>query len=269
MLAFAFRMLHDKLRSFIIYSLAAVGFLEMYVALFPAIRQQASQFDQMLKSFPPELFKAMNMDPSTLSFATLESYLSTEYMSFLWPILAIFFAVSLANYISVAEIDKGTIETLASLPASRSRIFVERYFAGLLILAGFCAISLFGVIPLAKMHSSEYILGNYLTASVGSFLFIWAVYSLASLSSVLFSERSRANMLSGGVLILMYVIQIISTLKESLSDLKYLSFFHYFNGSDLLVKNVYPEYMLLALGGFAVIAVLLSLVWFNRRDLSV
>jgi ABC-2 type transport system permease protein len=241
----------------------------MYIAIFPAIRQQAAQVDQMLKSFPPELFKAMNMDPSTLSFSTLESYLSTEFMSFLLPILAIVFAISMANYISVNEIDKGTIETLASLPAKRIRIFTERYLTGLLLIAGFCAISLLGAIPLAMLHNTGYILSNFVTAAIGTFLFVWAIYSLAVLSSVIFSEKGKATMATSGVIILMYVINILSSLNDNLKNLQYFSFFHYFNGSELLVKNTYPQYSLLAFGGFAIIVTIVAAIWFNRRDLSV
>jgi len=183
--------------------------------------------------------------------------------------MAIIFAISIANYISVNEVDKGTIETLVSLPVSRTRIFVERYLTGLAILASFCVISIFIAIPLAELHNIKYILGNYLTASIGSLLFIWAVYSLATLFSVIFSEKSRATTASGGVLVFMYVLGIIATLQDNLSNLRYLSFFHYFNGSDLLSKNVYPEYAILVLGGFAITVFLAGLFWFNRRDLSV
>lgn len=269
MFAFATRMLRDKYKTFIGYLLTAVAFLEMYVALFPSIRQQAGQFDQMLKSFPPALFKAMNMDPNTLSFASLEAFLSTEYMSFLWPIMAIIFAISLANYISVNEVEKGTMEMLISLPVNRVRVFMERYSAGLLILAGFSAVSLLGAIPLAGLHGISYISNNYVTAAVGSFFFVWAVYSLAILFSVIFSEKGRASMASGGILIVMYVISIIANLQDSLKNIQYFSFFHYFNGSDLLAKGIYPGHSLFVLGGFAVVATVVALLWFNRRDLSV
>ncbi len=269
MLAFFRRMIRDKYKTFIAYSVSALALLEMYVALFPSIKQQSAQIDQMMRAFPPELFKAMNMDPSMLSFSALESYLSTEYMSFLWPILAIIFAISIAHYISINEVDRGTIETLASLPTSRIRIFVERYFAGLLLLVAFTAISLLGIIPLASMHEINYVLANYLTAAGGSFLFVWAIYSLAILISVLFSEKGKASMVTGGIVTLMYVLSIIASLKDSLKNLQYFSFFHYFSGADLLAKNLIPEYMVLALGGFAVVASIVALVIFRRRDLSV
>jgi len=269
MLAFFNRMIRDKYKAFIAYSISAVALLEMYVALFPAIKRQSVQIDQMMRSFPPELFKAMNMDPSMLSFSTLESYLSTEYMSFLWPILAIIFAISIAHYILINEIDRGTIETLISLPASRVRIFAERYFVGLLLLAAFVAISLLGIVPLAGVHGINYILTNYLTAAGGAFFFVWAVYSLAVLISVIFSEKGKASMVTGGIITLMYVLSIIASLKDSLKNLQYLSFFHYFNGPDLLAKNIVPDYMVLALGGFAVIASIVALMIFRKRDLSV
>lgn len=269
MLAFFNRMIRDKYKAFIAYSVSALALLEMYVALFPAIKQQSVQIDQMMRSFPPELFKAMNMDPSMLSFSTLESYLSTEYMSFLWPILAIIFAISIAHYISINEIDRGTVETLASLPASRTRIFAERYFAGLLLVAAFAAISLLGIVPLASIHGIDYVLTNCLTATGGAFLFIWVVYSLAVLISVIFSEKGKASMVTGGILTLMYVLSIISSLQNNLKNLQYLSFFHYFNGTDLLAKNIVPDYMVLILSGFAIIASIVALMIFRKRDLSV
>lgn len=269
MFAFASRMFRDKLKSLIIYSIFSIGFLEMYVAIFPIISQRADQFDKILSTLPPEVFKAVGMDVSTLSFGNFESYLSTEYISLLWPILAIIFAISIANYISVNEVDKGTIETLMSLPVNRTRIFIERYFTGLLILFIFCAISIFGVLPLAMIHGVDFSFVNYLTTTIGSCLFIWAIYSLATLMSVIFSEKGKATMISAGILMLMYVVHIISTLNESLKNIQYLSFFHYYKGSDLLAKNVYPEFVLLALGGFAILSTIGAIVWFNRRDLSV
>lgn len=269
MFAFFNRMLRDKYKTFIGYCLSTLALLEMYVALFPAIKSQAVQFDQMLRSFPPELFKAMNMDPATLSFSTLESYLSSEYMGFLWPILAIIFAISIANYISVNEIDKGTMETLVSLPVSRTKIFVERYLAGLLMMAGFAVVSLLGALPLVMMHGASFIFANFLTATIGSFLFLWAVYSLATLCSVIVSEKGRASMVSGGILTLMYVLFVISTLQDNLKNLRYVSFFNYFSGSDLLASNIYSQYSIPVLVGFSIVVAVVALLWFNKRDLSV
>jgi ABC-type transport system involved in multi-copper enzyme maturation permease subunit len=247
----------------------AIGFLEMYIAMFPTIKEQSGQFDQMLKAMPQEIFKAMNMDVSSLSFGNLESYLSTEYMSFLWPILGIIFVISLANYILVNEVEKGTIETLASLPATRSKVFIERYSAGIVLLVIFVAVSIFAAIPLAQITNSSVAAINYLTTALGGFLFMWAIYSVATMFSTIFSEKGKATMATGGVLILMYVLNIIAALNDNLTNIKYASFFNYFNGSDLLAKNIFSINSLFVLGGVAIATTLIALFWVNRRDLSV
>ncbi len=269
MLAFSARMFKDKFKTFLIYSVSAIGLLEMYIALFPAIRKQAGQFEQILKTFPPDIFKAMNMDSTSMSFSTLESYLSTEYMSFLWPILAIVFAISMANYIFANELDKGTIETLLSLPAKRIKIFFERYLTGLVLIAGFCAFSIMSAMMLAQLHNIDYIFNNFLTATIGSFVFMWAVYSLGILSTVVFSEKGRSTMVASGVLILMYVVNIISSLNTDLENLRYFSFFNYFNGSELLAKNAFPEYMFIGFSGAILLTTIFAAVRFSKRDLSV
>jgi ABC-type transport system involved in multi-copper enzyme maturation permease subunit len=269
MLAFTRRMLRDKYKSFIVYSIAAIVFLETYIALFPAMQKQAAQLDKLIGAMPPDMFKAFNMDPSALYFHSLEPFLSTDYLSFLWPILAIVFAVSMANYLLVNEVEKGTIDTLASLPVTRNRIFIERYLTGLLLLAVFTLVGIFGAIPLAQLNNVHFVLANYVTTACGALLFGWAVYSLATLFSVIFSDKGRATMATGAILIVMYVGNAVALINDKIKDLKYFSFFHYFSGSDLLAHNTYPGYILPVLGGFAVIVSVAALVWVNRRDLSV
>ena len=269
MFAFFTRMIRDKFKLFLIYSLTAIGLLEMYVALFPTLQKNAVQFDAVMKTFPPEMFKAMNMDPASLSMGNFESYLSSEFMSFLWPILAIVFAISLANYICINEVDKGTIEALISLPAKRIKIFIQRYFAGLLLLFCFCLISIFAVIPLAEIHNINYVFANYKVAAVGLMLFIWVVYSTATFVSVIFSEKGKSSLTVGGILVLMYVFNIISALNSQLVNLKYFSIFYYFNGSELLGKGAYTEHIFIALGGVALAMVILSVIVFRKRDLAI
>lgn len=236
MLSFATRMIRDKYKTFLAFLGGSVLFLEMYIALFPFIQKQSASFDVMLKSMPAEFFKAMNMDAATFSFANLESYLSTEFMSFLWPILAIILAIILANYLIINEIDKGTVETLSSLPVSRTRIFIERYLTGFMMIVVFSFFSMLLAPILAAIHSIDFNFGNYLMAGFGAFLFSWAIYSLAIGVSMLFKEKGKSNMIIGGILVLMYVLSVVASLKDNIQWLKYFSFFHYFNGADLMAK---------------------------------
>jgi ABC-2 type transport system permease protein len=120
-----FRMMKDKFNTMLIYSLSSIAFLEMYIATFPYVQKQADSFNQMVKSLPKEMFSALGIDPSQLSYSNLQSYLATEMFSFMWPILAIIFCTSLANYSIAGEIEKGDIELTLAQPVSRTKILVE------------------------------------------------------------------------------------------------------------------------------------------------
>lgn len=268
MAVFFWRMLRDKYKLLLIYIVAMLGLLEMYVALFPAIKKQSASFDQMIQSMPEAMFKAFGMDPTSFSFGSFQSYLSSEYMSFLWPLLAVTFTVSVANYIAVREADGGTIETLLSLPVRRTRVFLERYAAGLLMVVTFAAVSMLGALPLAFMHGVDFEAKNFVVATVGSALFVVTVYTMATACSVFFTARSKATMTVSGVLVLMYVLNVVSGLNENLERLRYVSIFNYFNGAELLGRAVYPVHMFTVLGGATLILIAFSLWWFNRRDYS-
>lgn len=262
-------MLRDKFKSLMIFSLSAITFLEMYIALFPSIKNQSTEIDKMIKAFPPEMFKAMGMDPATLSFGNLQAFLSSEYMSFLWPIMVIVFAVSLANYICVNDVEKGTIETVASLPLSRKKIFIERYLAGLMALIIFCLVGIMSAVILATFHELDFVFINYITTLIGSIMFAGAIYSIAVLCSAIFSEKGKASMVTSGIIISMYVLYAISILNNDLKNLKYFSFFNYFNGTELLTNNQFPNGMFVIFGFVIAVTSLLALKRFNKRDLSV
>ena len=268
MLIFFRSMLRDKLKLLAVYVISTVGLLEMYVALFPAIKKQSANFDQMIQSMPEAMFKAFGMDPANFSFGSFETYMSSEYMSFLWPVLAISFAISLANYIAVRESDDGTIETLLSLPVRRSQIFVERFGAGMFMIIIFSTISMLAALPLAWVHNVTVDAGHFVVASVGSALFATVVFSIGTLCSVLFSARGRATMIASGILVLMYALNIISGLNEHLQNMRYLSIFNYFNGSELLGKAIFPSHMFTAFGGIILVTFVFSVWRFSRRDYS-
>jgi ABC-2 type transport system permease protein len=269
MLGIVLRSLKNNKGSLAIYSIASIGFLEVYVSMFPFMQQQSAQLSDMLKLYPESLMKAFGFDSSQLLFDQIGSFLATEQFSFMWPIMAIIFLVSYSNSSIVGEIENGTVEVLLSQPISRTKIFFGRYFAGLINLFVFTFASVFAVVPLALLHDIKYNTKGLLAFSIEAFLFGAAIFSLAMLASSLFSEKGKANIITIGVLISMYVANIVSSLKPSLSDLQYFSFFHYYNPASALVKNTFPDWTLIVFIGFSLVVTAVAAVWFNKRDVAV
>ncbi|MDZ7586371.1 MAG: ABC transporter permease subunit, partial [Patescibacteria group bacterium] len=229
------RTIKDRRVLLLIYCLASVALLWMYIALFPAFKEQSASMEQLIKSYPESFMKAFNFDIK--SFTTLEGYLSTEQFSFMWPIMTIFMLVGFAGAALAGEIESGTIEVLLSQPLSRMKLFISRYLVGFTMLVIFVAISIFAAIPLSEAYNISFKTENFVTVAILGFMFGLSIFSIAMFLSSIFSDKGKVFFITGGLLIVMYVLNILAAIKESLSDLKYASFFYYFNPSKALIYN--------------------------------
>jgi ABC-2 type transport system permease protein len=262
------RHIKDNRNSLLIYSIFAILMTWLYVAMFPSIAKQSAQFTEMLKNYPEGFMKAFGIDSAQLTFSSLESFLAMENYNFMWPIMAIALTVSLASNAIAGEIEKSTIILLLSQPISRIKLFFAKYFSALFNLSVFTIFSVLCSIPLAKLHHIEFISKNYLFMALLAFTFGLAVYSLAIFFSSLFSEKGKVVFFTVGIMVLMYAIKIISSLKDNLSDLKYLSFFYYFDQDSFLVKGHFEALNIAVFLTTALFFTIAACLIFQKRDIA-
>lgn len=267
MWAIIWRTIKDRKISIIVYCLAAIGMVWMFVALYPSFSSQGEEFDQFLQSYPKEFLQAFNIE--TISLDTIEHFLTLEYFSIMWPLIMLFMVVSYAANAIAREIEKGTAEILLAKPVSRTTIFLARYITGLLIILIFTAVSVFSVIPLAELSNVEWVWYGFPVIFVLSLLFAWAVFSLALMCSVMFSEKSKVYMVMGGGLVFMYVLKIITNFKEDLDWLQYASFFHFYDYDQAMIQHEYNMTSIMVFAAVAAMATVIGLYWFNKRDIAV
>lgn len=267
MFGIAKRMFLDKKNALMAYCVSIFSFVGLYLALFPSIKEQSAQLNSLLDSYPDAFFKAFGLDKADLAFQYVESYLSSEIFSFIWPIMVVILMVSLANYAIVSEKARGTIELTMAQPVSRLKVFASRYLAGVTALSIFTAVTILSVFSLAEAYNIDYRAGHFIKMGIVSFMFGLAIFSLAMLFSSLVSEKGKASFLAGGLFILMYVLNIVSALKESLSDLKYFSFFRYYAPGTVLNKGIYVDNTFWVFGGVILVATILAAYTFNKKDL--
>lgn len=260
------RTIRDRRVIFLVYLGSSIALLWMYIALFPAFREQSASLEQLIKSYPESFLKAFNFDIK--SFTTLGGYLATEQFSFIWPILLIFMLIGYAGNALAGEIEKGTIEILLSEPISRLKLFLSRYLAGLIMLIVFAIFSIWAALPLARIYSIDFKTDNFVTLIILGLSFGFAVYSIGMFLTSVFSDRGKVFFISGGLLVAMYVLNILSAIKESLGDLKYFSFFYYFNPSKALVYNQIDNWAYAVFLGVAIVFTIAGLIIFCRRDIA-
>jgi ABC-2 type transport system permease protein len=266
MSAMFFRIIKDRWLLILIYIIAAIAFLSMYVGLFPSFSSQMDSMKEMLKSYPESFLKAFGFDIN--NFTTLEGFLATEEYSLMWPILSLFMVIGFAGAALAGEIEKGTMEILLSQPISRLKIYFSRYIAGLLMIIVYVGVTIYAIIPLANMFNVSYVSGGYTKLFYLGLMFMTAVFSFAYMLSAIFSDRGKVYFITGGMLVLMYVANILSAIKDSLENLKFASFFYYYSPSKALVYHEIDKWSFWVFAGVTIVCLIIGAIIYSRRDIT-
>jgi ABC-2 type transport system permease protein len=259
--------LQEKKWTIIIFCLASILFIWMYVVLFPSIQESMGAINEYLKTLPESFMNAFGFEAET--FGTFEGYIGGEQFSFIWPFMLLALMISYANAAIANETEKKTIGVLLAQPISRLKLFFGKFFAGVSGLIIFTVSTFLSVFLFAEIYNVSYHADRFWKLSGVALLFGLAIFGLSLLFSAIFSERSKVTFTVVGILVSMYVINIISGLKENLAKLKYLSFFHYFAPSEILVHNNIDVLSIWVFVLTFLLTTVLAVVWFNKRDVAV
>jgi ABC-2 type transport system permease protein len=258
--------LYQRRWSIFAYSIGALLFLVLYIAIYPSFQNESAKFDEILRSYPKALLEAFNIDQ--LQLTTIEGYVSAEHFSFVWPLLAIFFGLATAAAAIAGEVDKGTMSFMLSLPIGRIRMLLAKYCSGLLTIAFFTIISITSFIPLVKVMNLSVSGPHVIKTSLLSALFMWAIYCMGLVVSSIANEKSTVYFTIGGLLFAMYVVKILSGLINSLDTLKYSSIFYYYSPDKALTKGQLSVNALIVLTTIGALCTIGAMLLFKRRDVN-
>lgn len=249
------------------FSLIALLFLALYVSIYPSFQKETAKFDELLKAYPKALLEAFNIEQ--LQMSKFEGYISAEHFSFVWPLMAILFSLSMAGVAIAGEIERGTMAVLLSLPIGRMRLYFAKYLGGLLAIFIFVLASIVSVWPLAQVADLSISALNLGRVTLLSLCFAWAIFSLGFMVSAMVKEKAKVYFSIGGLLILMYVAKIVSGLIDSMDKFKYASFFYYYSPDKAIVHGDLSSLSIAVFVSVAVMATAIGLLVFVRRDVSV
>lgn len=260
------RIIKDKTSQIIAYCIASIFLVWIYFPLFPTMLEQTAQLQSILKSLPEEILKAFGA--TNMDMGSIESLLAVKHFGFVWPLVAILICVSLAGNLIAGEIESGTIDISLSMPISRAKIFFSKYLAGFANVAVFVFVSIFCVFPMSWAYGYDIYTQNFFEFTLLSFAFSWAIFSLSMMFSAIFSEKGKVFATMGALLIAMYVINVVSELKESLESIKYGSFFYYFNFNDSLTLGDLHALSFYVFITVAIFSTLAGAMIFAKRDIN-
>lgn len=200
-------------------------------------------------------------------FSDARLYLTTELLSWV-PLIAAIYAVVASTGLLAGDEQRGTLDLLLSQPVSRSRLFAERVgglvigalLIGLVAAVGFAVPALF--VDLGDI--SPLVLARAMFNLVPLML---ACAGLGLLVAALAPSRGIAGGIVAVETVVVFVLNSIANLSDSLDPLHYLSPFYYADANVALTQGPDPWHVVVLLGAFAVLTAV-ALRVFVRRELG-
>ncbi|MFB6109802.1 MAG: ABC transporter permease subunit [Halodesulfurarchaeum sp.] len=223
---------------------------------------QAMDMAQLREAFPEPMIQAFNIQ----TMASLEGFLAVELYMFGWVILLGLYVAYSAASIIADDIDRGRMDTLLSMPVSRPRLVLERFAA-----LGVPILTVNLITPAVVLVSAD-LIGESLSVvdivalHLLSIPYLFACAGIGLLASVLFDRASIAQRVALGATFGLY-------LGESLlsgTDYEWLGSIapmRYFDPNEVLLAGTYNLDGAAILVGMMTALVLLSQIWFVRRDI--
>ena len=250
--------LYDRRRSVWAWGIPLGLMSAFIVAIFPSVEDSISK---AVQGYPQGLKEAFGIGQLT----NVEQYLQAEMLSLIVPLALGYLAVrAIASGLTGAA-ETGRLDVLLSAPVSRSRLVLAGFLATAVELAAVLLVTA----ALTGLGSILAGAGLDAGAAAAGFANVWPLALLFAGFGVLATGFSlRTSVVTGsvaGVLVAMYVIDLVGRLDPDLDGLRYLSVFRYYGNA--IEDGIEP----LAFAGVTVAACLLAALgaWlFERRDLA-
>lgn len=266
MIAIILRTFRDRWRMLAALTFIGVGTMLMYVALFPSYKDLLAKNNELYSQMPEALKKAFNIE--SFNFDTLEKFLNIEMYSLFWLILTIILALSLASSGLAGEVERETIVQTLSQPIARSTVYLAKWLAAAKLFTAYNLVVNLSVFPLAALFHLPIEASHFLAAIVMCQLFGLALLGVGFGVSAFMADKGRVQMILAGTILLTYTLNIVSSLLPALDKFKYLSFFHYFNPNEFLVKGRYDMVAILYFSSLTIIGFTVGLWRFTKRDVA-
>jgi ABC-2 type transport system permease protein len=250
--------LHERRRSLLSWGLPIGAWSAFVVAIYPSVEDALSK---AISSYPESLKQAFGIAELT----SVEQYLNAEMLSLIVPLAIGYLAVrSVASGLSGAA-ESGRLDVLLSAPVSRRRLVASGFLATAIELAAVLLVSVL-ITGLGGLLAGA---GLSFGLALAGFASVWPLALLfAGFGVVATGWSLRTAVVTGsvaGVLVAMYVADLVGRLDPSLDWIRYSSVFRYYGKA---IEDGIDPASFLGVTAVAVATAALGALLFERRDIS-
>lgn len=229
----------------------------LVVFIYPSYSEQLQNFEI------PEALKGFLGDAG---YTTPEGFLSAEFFSFAPAVLIIFAIMSATNALGGEEAN-GTLELLLAQPVSRVRVMIEKMASLVLATVGILLITMAGWLVSVPVIELDISYADLLLATIAIAPLVFAFQAIALWATAALPDRKLATGLVTLLAVASYLAAYLAAVVDVLRPLRWVSLFHYHDGTNALTHGANLDGNAVLLGVTALFS-LLAIWAFTQREIG-
>lgn len=258
------RELKVNFKSFIMWSSILIGLFLFIYLFYPSIIENGnlSNLDEMMKLFPPEVLKALNLDISSMDSAF--GWIKTEGWVFVLLLTGVYSSLLGGSILLKEESDK-TIEYLGCLPISRKQIVLNKVLSGYIyILAMNIIFFIFNL--LALKLTGDFDTNVFIYLSITPLFSSTVLYSLCLFISTFMRKTKKITAVCLGITFASYMLNMFSSISSEIDFLKYISIFTLCDVRNIILDERINIIMVIITLVLNVMFIILSIYKYQRKE---
>lgn len=251
-------------KSTLIWTCSLISVVLLFLAMYPAIAMDASDFKKMLENYSPALINALGFSFDSL-FSLLGFYSSVTLLYVL--LCGSIQAMNLGTSIISKEVREKTADFLLTKPVSRFQIMTAKLCAIItsLLITNIFYIAAAGLMAsVVQTEATDYKI--FLMLSLTLFFVQLMFMSLGIIISVLVPKIRSVLPISLGTVFGFFILSMLSSTKGDTAS-RYITPFKYFDSMYIMKNSAYEaSYSIVALL-FIVVTITASYIIYSKKDI--
>jgi ABC-2 type transport system permease protein len=260
-----FRLLVQELKfrrgAMIGWGLGLLFFPLVYIAIYPSVAEEMAGLADL------EIYKAMGVN-----LGTFADWIGSILIVFM-PLVAAIFGIINGTGTLAGEEEDGRLEMIVTLPLPRWKIVTAKALA--LSISAFIILLVNAVVTLLVFEGIrdqiETVLvgSDVFTAVLSTWPFVFAVAMISMFLAAFCSRRRIASMIAAAILVVSYFGSNLAASTKVLEPFEPIFLYTYLDGSGPALIEGQATSDILVLLGVGVVSFILSVIFFQRRKLTV
>lgn len=261
-------MLKQEGKKVISYSLGLALYEWIVTWIYPIIIQ-SPDIEEIPKSLPSAVKRAFGVSTGEEVDLSYEAYISAQLLGRLWTLIISFFGITTANTLVAQPVEQGFMAYPLSSPVSRSEILNTQIGVLLTELALVTGTTLGGIYAATARFDLTIARWQYFRLGILAFSLGSTISAYSLLLAVLCDTEEESERFASALTFAFYGLDVVSSLSDRFSGLKYLTPFGLFRPQEILQGEIPPTRAFVALGAITGITLVIARILFSRKDLSV